>query len=91
MRHFIELTILSDSADTLSIPRLAMLRVDQITSVVDVSEANYATGVKTMILTEEPFDFLNEDDETGGVVRAARIVYVRNFYTEVRSKISAAS
>ena len=57
------------SSDPLARPRKALLRADWITAVVDVSSGEYVDGAITSIATQEPADFVNDDDETGGVVR----------------------
>lgn len=91
MNHFIEITVVTDSQDTLVKPRKALLRVDRITSVSDVSEGQYINNVLTMIGTDEPGDFINTDDEAGGVVRAERSLFVQESYQAVRNMIEAAT
>ncbi|CAN7636863.1 hypothetical protein LJR129_004907 [Acidovorax sp. LjRoot129] len=48
------MTVVTDSGDTLVVPRSALLQVPLIATVVDVTHANYPSGVKTKItLTEQ--------------------------------------
>ena len=90
MHHFIEVTVVTDSADPLAHPRKAVLRADRVTCIVDISAALYASGGLTQVCTEEPADFINEDDETGGVVRAERSFHVLEPYVTVRNLLDAA-
>lgn len=87
MIRFIEITVVTDSSDALASPRKALLQADRITSVVDVSSGKYATGVLTSIGTDEPNDFVNDDDEVGGVVRAERTLFVQESYQVVRTML----
>ncbi|ABE47374.1 hypothetical protein [Polaromonas sp. JS666] len=90
MWKFIEVTVLIDSLDALVNPRSALLRADQITSVVDVSGAGYADGATTSITTTEPNDSVNSDDEAGGVVRSVRQLFVKDSFQTVRSMLAEA-
>lgn len=50
----IDVTLVTDTSDTLVIPRPAMVLVPLIGTVVDVSQANYPSGIRTKItLTEQ--------------------------------------
>jgi len=91
MKHFVEVTVVTDSADVLTSPRNVLLRADRITSVMDVSSGDYMTGVLTSIGTDEPGDFVNDDDEVGGVVRAERKLFVQESYQTVRTMLEAAA
>jgi len=91
MNNFIEVTVVSDSSDPLARPRKALLRADWITSVVDISSGEYMDEAITSIGTREPVDFVNDDDEAGGVVRAERTFVVQESYQTVRAMLEAAS
>lgn len=90
MHHFIEVTVVTDSADPLTSPRKAAIRADRITCVVDISSASYSSRAVTQICTEEPVDFIDEGDEAGGVVRAERSFHVLETYVTVRNLLDAA-
>lgn len=88
--QFIELTITSDSSDALVVPRKGMIRHDTITSVVDISSGHFAGPARTQITLEEENDYHNDDDETGGVVRARRSLCVTENYETVKAFLDAA-
>lgn len=91
MKHqFIELTITSDSGDTLVATRKGIVRVDQITSVVDISSGNFIGPALTQVSLEEELDYSN-DDEAGGVVRARRTICVSEDYETVKKLINSAA
>ncbi|MFM0632687.1 hypothetical protein [Paraburkholderia xenovorans] len=77
LTKFIEVTIVSDSADTSGHARKASVRADQITSFVDISAEKFSGHPLVRISLAEPHDFLNSDDEAGGVVRAQRTIFVQ--------------
>lgn len=85
---FIEVTIVADSADTMANVRKASVRRDQIASFVDVSAALGNANVK--ISLAEPDDFINGDDETGGVAHRRRTIYVQETYAIIRAAIAGA-
>lgn len=89
--QFIEVIVTTDTADTLVAPRKALIRVDQITSVVDISSGGYRDRTSTELHLEEEADYINDDAENGGVVRGRRSVCVQeNFETVKRLMDSAA-
>lgn len=88
--QFIELTITTDSSDALASPRKGMIRHDQITAVVDISSGTFVGPARTQITLEEESDYHNDDDETGGVVRARRSLCVTENYETVRARLDAA-
>ncbi|KKI36156.1 hypothetical protein VI03_25660 [Burkholderia vietnamiensis] len=84
------MTIVSDSGDTLMHARKASIRLDQITSFVDVSEARGATRAKVKVGLQDPSDFINDDDEVGGVVHGRRTIFVLESYDDIKQAIAAA-
>ncbi|MDO9236184.1 MAG: hypothetical protein Q7U28_09165 [Aquabacterium sp.] len=88
---FLPLTVISDSSDSLISPRKMLLRVDLVASVVDVTSAGYVMGAITSITTTEPQDFINDDDEVGGVVHGVRTIAVQESIETVRSLLEKAA
>lgn len=88
--HFIEVTITSDSNDPLAAPRKGMVRHDQITSVVDISSGNYVGPTRTQITLEEEYDYPNDADDTGGVIRGRRTLGVQEDYETVKTRLDSA-
>lgn len=88
--QFIELTITSDSSDVLAAPRKGMVRYDQITAVVDISSGNYNGPTRTQITLEEEYDYPNDADESGGVIRGRRTLCVQEDYVTVQSRLNSA-
>jgi hypothetical protein len=84
LTKFIEVTIVSDSADTSAHARKASVRADQITSFVDISAEKFSGHPLVRISLAEPHDFLNSDDEAGGVVRAQRTIFVQESYETIQ-------
>lgn len=77
MKRFLSLTVTSDSSDVLVSPRKMLLRADLVASVVDISAGGYSMGAITSITTTEPQDYINDDDDTGGVVHGVRTLAVQ--------------
>ena len=89
MQEFIEVTITADNSDTSAKVRRAAIRIDQITSLVDVSAEELLDRPKTRLHLSEPTDF-ESDTEAGGVVRSTRQVFVREDYDTIRRRIAEA-
>jgi len=89
--QFIELTITSDSSDALVVRRKGLIRIDQITSVVDISSGNFTGPALTQLSLEEETDYPNDSDETGGVIRARRSVCVSEDYEAVKKLMDSAA
>ncbi|MFX1767997.1 hypothetical protein PWP93_36620 [Paraburkholderia sp. A1RI-2L] len=84
---FFEVTIVSDSDDTLANARKALIRPDQVTCVVDVSAAKYAGEPKAKISLEQSNDYVNEDEDGGGVVHARRTIFVLESYEAIKQAL----
>lgn len=87
MHQFVELTVITDSDVTTIGPFKGSFRAELIASFVDISgvkKGPAAMLMKTMITLTEPGDLVNSDDETGGVVRTQRVIYVQESYDEVK-------
>lgn len=84
---FIEFTIVSDSINPLATPRKGLVRFDQITSAVDISSGNYTGPARTQITLEEEHDYLNDADETGGIIRGRRTLCAQEDYEKVKAMI----
>lgn len=87
---FFELNIVADSTDTSARIRRGSFRADQVTSFIDVSGDGNSGGAQTKVTLAEPDDFVNDDDETGGVVRGQRTLYVQESYDDVASLLLSA-
>ncbi|WER48611.1 hypothetical protein CupriaWKF_27970 [Cupriavidus sp. WKF15] len=85
-----EVTIVWDSTDPEPGPRRGSLRADQITSFVDVSARRDALGSQVHLVLAQPHDYVNEEDDAGGVVRAQRELYVLESYDMIREELRAA-
>lgn len=88
--QLIEVTITSDSQDTLIEKRKGLIRPDQITTMVDISSGNFRGPTLTQITLEEEGDYVSDDDETGTVVRSRRTLCVTESYEEVKSLLNSA-
>lgn len=89
MNGFIELTITLDSYDDLAHPRKALIRVDQVTSVVDVSSKQYSFAALTEVSLMQENDYQISDGENGEVVRARRVIHVQESYRQVKEALEA--
>lgn len=87
--HFIEVTIRSDSKESLAAPtRKGSIRVDQITTFVDMHEFFGQAGIKTIITLLEPDDQVHpEISGNGNVFRSARTLQVEDTYEAVKKMI----
>ena len=88
--EFIELTVRTDSCSSMTDPRKALIRHDRITAIFDVSSHNSAVRARTEVTLEEEADYVNDGDETGGVVRARRCLSVEEDYATVKLRLDAA-
>lgn len=95
MHHFVELTVITDSdVSNIAGPFKGSFRPELIASFVDIYEHNEekrrpaAKLMKTMITLTEPGDFVNSEDDTGGVVRTQRMIYVQESYDEVKKLLA---
>ncbi|WP_454727694.1 MULTISPECIES: hypothetical protein [Cupriavidus] len=88
---FIELNVVSDSADTSAKVRKGTFRADQVVSFLDVSSDGHHGGTKTKITLAEANDYVNDEDETGGVVRGQRTIYVQESYDDVAALVLAST
>ncbi|MDN7901472.1 MULTISPECIES: hypothetical protein [Burkholderia cepacia complex] len=87
MTKFFEVTIVSDSDDTLVHARKALIRPDEVTCVVDVSAAKYAGEPGVKITLEQSNDYVNEDDDAGGVVQARRTIFALESYEAIKQAL----
>ncbi|MCD5327888.1 hypothetical protein ACFFU8_09360 [Chromobacterium piscinae] len=85
--HFIEVTISSDSNDPLAAPRKGIIRHDQITSIVDISSGEYVNHTLTQITLVEEYDYQNDADDIGGVIRGRRTLCVQEDYETVKTRL----
>ena len=90
MSNFIEVTVVADSTTPFVEPRKALLRVDWITTVLDVLESGRDHGYSTAIDTQQTVDY-QEDDDNAPVIRAHRTFYVQDSYEVIRTLIQKAS
>ncbi len=89
MTGFIELTITLDSYDDLAHPRKALIRVDQITSVVDVSSEKYSFSAVTKVSLMQENDYQIGTSDNGEIVRARRVIHIQENYDTVKAAIEA--
>lgn len=89
-KPFLEFTITADSDDTRAGTRKGSFLVELIASFVDVSGGQYKDEAKVKLTLTEPGDFVNSDDDVGGVVRCQRTVFVKEDYATVKKMIEAA-
>jgi hypothetical protein len=86
-KPFLEFSITADSDDTWAGTRRGSFLVELIASFVDVSGQQFEDGTKVKLTLTEPGDFVNSDDEVGGVVRCQRTVFVKEDYATVKMMI----
>ncbi|WP_062112563.1 hypothetical protein [Collimonas pratensis] len=87
--HFIEVTIRSDSKESVGAPtRKGSIRVDQITTFVDMHEYYGEFGAKTIITLLEPDDQVDPElNGDGTVFRSVRTLQVEDTYEAVKKLI----
>ena len=89
--NFVEFTVVVDSSDSLARPRKGSFAPSQIVGFIDIDNQGPAERALTKITLLESDDYINTDDEIGGVVRASRTLYVQEAYEEVKAILSRAS
>lgn len=90
LKGFLEVTIVYDSGGPEVGRHKGSLRADQIASFFDVSARNDALGAQVRIVLTQPDDQVNDDDETGGVIRSQRELYVLESYDWIGHRLSEA-
>jgi hypothetical protein len=90
-RQFFEVTVTTDSSNGVARQRNAMIRRDQVASSVDIDGESLADRARVMITLAQPEDYVNTDDDVGGVVRASRTLFVQEDYTQVKQLVMAES